>query len=468
MRAPIRIRTFLVVTLLALLVLPALGAGAAWLVESHRQQSEIHHRVNAAVAYLSTHRASPGNRAVVQGFARLLDRLDLLAQVVLVTDAPPGKHPLYTSPVLAKGETPAQIKERRAGRPSLQAPQAPAPWIQTDHAIAAGSPKARGVLIADIYYLHASRTTRALVALLSGTIVLLVGLAVALWLAGRWMAGPLTRLSAQVDKVAGGDLTIEIPGSRIAEIENIAQAVDGMTEALGESAQRRAEAEESRRFLVSSVAHDLRTPLFALRGHLQAIRSQVGDPDLHLERAEARAGALERLIGNLFAYTRDDFAQPLPQLEAAPVAALLGEVVDGLEHTAHFRHASVRLDGDAELAAIVDPDRFRRALTNILDNALRYSPPGAAIDVAWRAEGDSLVEIVVQDHGPGIDADLLPHIFEPGIRGAPPPGDDDAGTGLGLAIARRLLEHQNATIAVDNNGGATFRLTLRRASAEPA
>ena len=91
-----------------------------------------------------------------------------------------------------------------------------------------------------------------------------------------------------------------------------------MTAALGETAQRRAEADEARRFLVTSIAHDLRTPLFALRGHLQAIGSRLGSPAVHLERAEARADALERLVGNLFAYTRDDYAQPAPRLEAVP------------------------------------------------------------------------------------------------------------------------------------------------------
>src|SRR5258708_27364492 len=109
-----------------------------------------------------------------------------------------------------------------------------------------------------------------------------------------------------------------------------------MTDALGETAQRRAEAEEARRFLVTSVAHDLRTPLFALRGHLQAIGSRLGNPAVHLARAEARADALERLVGNLFAYTRDDYAQPAPQLETAPVTDLLQEVTAGLDHAARL------------------------------------------------------------------------------------------------------------------------------------
>jgi signal transduction histidine kinase len=327
------------------------------------------------------------------------------------------------------------------------------------------------MLVTDLYYRPASRATRALVALLSGVVVLLAGLAVAVWLAGRWMVAPLARLSAQVDKVAGGELTIAVPRSRIGEIENIAQAVEGMTAALGETAQRRAEADEARRFLVTSIAHDLRTPLFALRGHLQAIGSHLGNPTLHLERAEARADALERLIGNLFAYTRDDYAQPAPQLEAAPVADLLHEVAAGLEHTTRLRDNTFDLDGDSALGVIVDRDRIKRALTNILDNALRYSPRGASIHLSWAAADASTVQITVHDRGPGIDPDLLPHVFEPGIRGTRAAGSDDGGAGLGLTIAKRLLEHQYATVSVHNQptGGAVVTLTLQRApSAKPS
>jgi signal transduction histidine kinase len=320
-------------------------------------------------------------------------------------------------------------------------------------------------VVADLYYPPASRATSAVVALVSGILVLLAGLAVVVWLTGRWMVAPLTRLSTQVDKVAGGDLTIAVPRSRIAEITNIAQAVEGMTAALGESAQRRAEADEARRFLVTSIAHDLRTPLFALRGHLQAIRTRLGNPAVHLERAEARADSLERLIGNLFAYTRDDYTHPAPRLEAVPVAALLREVTAGLEHATRLRGNGVELDGDRALGVIVDRDRVKRALTNILDNALRYSPTGAPIHLRWAAADESTVQITVEDHGPGIDPEILPHIFEPGIRGTPAADSPDDGAGLGLTIARRLLEHQHATLTIQNRpaGGAVVRLTLQRA-----
>jgi signal transduction histidine kinase len=289
----------------------------------------------------------------------------------------------------------------------------------------------------------------------------------ALGLAGRWMAAPLARLSAQVDKVAGGDLTIAVPRSRIGEIANIAQAVEGMTAALGETAQRQAEADDARRFLITSIAHDLRTPLFALRGHLQAIGSRLGNPTIHLQRAEARADALERLIGNLFAYTRDDYTQPALQLEAVSVADVLDEITTGLEHTARLRGNTFTFEGDKTLGVVVDHDRLKRALTNILDNALRYSPTDAAIHLTWTPVDESSLEITVQDHGPGIEPDLLPHIFEPGIRGNPAPDAEDGGAGLGLTIAKRLLEHQDATLTAHNHptGGAVISLMLKRTPA---
>ena len=463
---PIRIRTFILGTVLGLLLVPTLAAGTAWLIERDHQQASVQRRLDAAAAYLSAHRTDMQTQSSVRGFGQLLGRLDLLAQLIIAR--PGAKRELYLSAALSP-----TLQKERAGRlaksGSASASAAPGPkssWIDNGpELIPAGTRKVPATFALDLSYRPASRTTRALAALITATVLLLAGLAVAIWVAGRWMVRPLARLSAQVDKVAGGDLTIAVPRSRIREVANIAEAVDGMTAALGEAAQRRAEADEARRFLVTSVAHDLRTPLFALRGHLQAIGSRLGEPAVHLERAEARADALERLVGNLFAYTRDDYAQPLPQLENASVAELIEEATAGLEHATRLRGNTFALDGDRDLHVIVDRDRLRRALTNVLDNALRYSPADAPIDIDWVAVDASTVEITIHDRGPGIDPELLPHIFEPGIRGTPPAEPLDHGAGLGLSIAKRLLEHQHATVNARSRptDGTVIVVSLRRA-----
>jgi signal transduction histidine kinase len=460
-RTPIRIRVFLIGTVFVLVLAPTLAGGAAWLIERNRQQAGIQQRLDTAVGYLTSQGIGIRRGAAVRGYARLLDRLDLLSQLTLITTRPPGKDPLYMSPALQ------QTREGKTRGPGAAAALVPsASWIQDRRRlIAAGTAKSPATLVTDLYHRPTSRAAQALAALVTGITVLLAGLVAAVWLTGRWMVAPLAGLSAQVDKVAGGDLRIAVPRSRIGEIANIAQAVEGMTAALGETAQRQAEADQARRFLVTSIAHDLRTPLFALRGHLQAIRSGVGDPVVHRERAEARADALERLIGNLFAYTRDDYAEPALRLEDVPVADLLHEVTAGLEQTARLRENTFELEGDRALDVVVDRDRVKRALTNVLDNALRYSPAGAPVHLTWQAADESTVQIAVRDKGPGIDADLLPHVFEPGVRGAPAGGSPDDGAGIGLAIAKRLLEHHGATLTARNHpsGGAVITLALRRA-----
>jgi len=466
-RAPIRIRAFIIGTIIGLFCLPLLAGAAGWQIERHHQRDVIDHNVSTATGYLTTHGAAMRNTVTIRGFAALLERLGLFARVVVVTKSPTSKKLLYQSPALTASGQKEAIRRKLTGLPITAGvfggKTAPA---NTEHRvlpIAGSQPPA--TLIADVSYFSPPRSSRTLVALVTGVAVLLAWLAAALWLAGRWMVAPLARLSAQVDKVAGGDLRISVPHSRIGEIANISQAVEGMTVALGDTAQRRAEADEARRFLVTGIAHDLRTPLFALRGHLQAIGSRLGDPGVHLQRAEARAEALERLIGNLFAYTRDDYTQPAVKLEAVPIAELVREVTAGVEHAARLRGNTFELDGDGAVVVVVDRDRCRRALTNVLDNALRYSPAHAPIHLSWTARDAAGVELAVRDLGPGIDPDFLPHIFEPGVRGASADSDADSGSGLGLAIAKRLLEHQQADLAAHNDpaGGAVVTLRLRRA-----
>ena len=472
-RPPIRIRTFILGAVLVLLLVPTLVGGAAWLIERHHQQAGIERRLNSAVAYLTSHRTDMQEPASVQGFARLRRP---------ARPARPGRHRRAVREAPALRESGSRAGRRpasRSGRPlppsrpwRARAGTGFASWVDDQLRIPAGTRKAPTTLALDLYYQPASRTTRALVALVSGIVVLLAGLAGAVWLAGRWMVTPLARLSAQVDKVAGGDLTIAVPRSRIGEIANIAQAVEGMTAALGETEQRRAEADEARRFLVTSIAHDLRTPLFALRGHLQAIGSRLGDPAVHLERAEARADALERLVGNLFAYTRDDYAAT-----GAPTRSRPGRRPSPGGHgrpRAHDPPARQHVRARRRPRARGRPSTATASNAHSRTSSTTRSataPPAPRSTSAGPPRIESTVQITVRDHGPGIDPDLLPHIFEPGIRGTPAAGDADSGAGLGLTIAKRLLEHQHATLTVHNQptGGAVVGLTLRRApSADPS
>lgn len=99
---------------------------------------------------------------------------------------------------------------------------------------------------------------------------------------------------------------------------------------------------------------------------------------------------------------------------------MLHEVTSGLGHAARLGRNTFELDGDRSLGVVIDRDRVKRALTNVLDNALRYSPPGAPIHVGWARVDESTVRVAVRDNGPGIDPALFPHVFEPHDRETAP------------------------------------------------
>ena len=455
-RRPVSVRVFLVAAVLALTLLPLASGSAAWLIEGHRQDAAVQQRVRAATAYLTAHRVgiSLPDKGVILGMERRFTQLHILVEVGVIDkgsgEEKPlnGKKPLFASPSL--GIVKPRLPDTNA-KPS-------ASWRSSGFTIPI-SPGNSGVAITGtLFWRPPGITTRALIALGTAVAVLLAGLAITVWLVGRWIVNPLSRLSIQVDKIAGGELSVAAPPSRITEVANVAAAIDGMATALGETGKQQAAADDARRFLVAAVAHDLRTPLFALRGHLEAIASDLGDPDEHLAKAEERAASLERLIASFFTYARHDYAPQDPLLEAVVVSELLRRVAAG------FRGGEFVFDGDDDLAVVADREQFERVLVNVFDNALRHGPPGQPVDVAWFDRGQT-VEVTITDRGPGIDAALLPHVFEPMVRGDLSRHNTTGGAGLGLTIAKRLIESQGGTIAAANrpDGGAELTLTVRRA-----
>jgi signal transduction histidine kinase len=468
-RRPMTVRVFLAAAILALTVLPVATGSAAWLIERHRQEAEIQQRLRAATAYLTAHRERVSNdeKTAIFELKRRLQQLDFLAQFGVIDKSLTekkaiGEQPIYTSPALEADALTAKSRglteEPKTVLPAGTDPKTSTSWRSENFTIPLGAPPKGAAIVGTLYYRPPDLTTRALFALAAAVLVLLAGLAITVWLAGRWIVKPLSRLSNEVDKIAGGDLAVAAPHTRISEVANVAAAIDGMATALGETGQQQAAADEARRFLVTAVAHDLRTPLFALRGHLEAIADELGDAAEHLARAKDRAASLERLIASLFTYARHDYAPQEPLLEDV----LLGELISGI--AAGFRRGAFLLDGDDDVAVVADRERLERVLENVFDNALRHSPPGIAVEVAWSERG-SEVEVTIADQGPGIDADLLPQIFQPMVRGDRSRNSSSGGAGLGLTIAKRLIESQHGTIAARNrpDGGAEFTVMLRRA-----
>jgi K+-sensing histidine kinase KdpD len=217
------------------------------------------------------------------------------------------------------------------------------------------------------------------------------------------------------------------------------------------------EADRLKDALLASMSHDLRTPLTTIKGLAHEIRI-TGD-----ERAaviEQEADRLNRLVGDLLDLSKlDGGALRLrPELNAAD--DLLGTALDQLAGSPRYHAISARIEGDEPLFGRFDFTHSLRALVNVLENALKYSPPDGSVEVVVTREQDDLV-IRVLDRGPGIPARHAAEIFDPFFRSAGT-ATDVGGSGLGLAIARRFLDAQEGSIEFSPRpgGGSVFTLRL--------
>jgi signal transduction histidine kinase len=440
-RLRVRFSVALTVGVLALPLLAAAASAAGYLIETHRQQADRDHRLAAAAAYVEHGQARAETKQWQQALAEKLAALGLTAQLTLVS--PTSKRSIYASTEPADRTKPSP-SQSTGGQPTAtyMFPLAKGPGQS---------------LRLDLFAPPLDRTRRLLVALACGLAALLAGAVLLLWAGRRWLVAPLRHLSAQVDAIAGGDPIETRATSPIMEVRNVATAVAGMAATLAQTAEQDARVEAERRLLVSSIAHDLRTPLFSLRGYLEAIATGIGNPRERLDRAREKAHQIDRLITSLFDYARAEIDEQ-PRLQTTDLAEAVTQTTAGFELAADQRGVELRVTGRADPPVTIDRDGFERALANVIDNALRHTPQGGTIEVTCGEDTDGAF-VQVLDNGPGITADLLPHIFEPMVRANS--NGRTGGTGLGLTIAARLLGNQGGTIHAANAPGRGAIVTLR-------
>ncbi|HWI63516.1 MAG TPA: HAMP domain-containing sensor histidine kinase [Symbiobacteriaceae bacterium] len=283
-------------------------------------------------------------------------------------------------------------------------------------------------------------------------------------LASRAVLGPVKAAARAAEHVNSGDLNVDLPFTRVRELNDFAGAFARMRDGLRESLAGQAAMEQERRLFIAAMAHDLRTPLTSVRGYLEGIRDGVArTPDM-LERyvrvALEKTTALERLVDGLFNYSRTEYLSQAPQAEPLELGAFVSGVLSGMQPQA--KGIALSTDPTPEPVTVNgDPAMLQRVLDNLLDNALRYTPAGGQVTVGWRGEAEH-TKIWVQDTGPGVPPEDLERVFDPLYRSDKARSTRTGGAGLGLAIARRLVEAHGGTITAANDGGARFTITLPR------
>jgi signal transduction histidine kinase len=273
--------------------------------------------------------------------------------------------------------------------------------------------------------------------------------AVVAWLLARGIARPVVRVADASSRLAAGQAHEPLPVTGSRELRALAESFNTMADQL----RRAREAERS--FLLS-VSHELKTPLTAIRGYAEALDEGVLTPERAGAVIRTEAERLERLIADLLHLARLD----QQRFEIHPTAVDLAEVAreTAARHSARARELGVelRLQEEAPAPAVADPGRLLQAASNLVENALRCTPPGGTVTVTA-----SPGRLAVIDTGPGIAAEEIPHAFERFFLYRRYNGHRPVGTGLGLSIVRELTQAMGGDVEVGSPPGAGTSFTIR-------
>jgi two-component system sensor histidine kinase MprB len=280
-----------------------------------------------------------------------------------------------------------------------------------------------------------------------------IGIAVGLgFLIGRETLRPVVRLTAAAEYVAATqDLGSPIEVQSEDELGRLARSFNLMLEALAASRRQQAQ-------LISDAGHELRTPLTSLRTNIELLMRRphlpAADREALFADVEAQLNELTNLIGDLVDMARQEEVQPeaievrLDSLVTSAVERARRRAPAGIHFDVHLTPGSVR----------AQPPLLERAILNVLDNAVKWSPPGGSIEV-WLQRG-TVWTLDIHDHGPGIASEDLPHVFERFYRATS--ARAMPGSGLGLAIVRQVVTAHggmvNASVAPD--GGTVIHVEL--------
>jgi signal transduction histidine kinase len=297
----------------------------------------------------------------------------------------------------------------------------------------------------------------------AGVIALTISLLVAFWLA-RWIGDPLQRVVIASRRMPSAEVQPIAPHGPH-EVRELAQAFNEMNTRV-QTSQR------SQREFVANVSHELKTPLTSVQGFAQALLDgTAATPATQKQAAQViydESGRMHRMVLDLLDLARLD-AGTL-ELQRAPVdlAAMLNSIAEKFTPQAHQGSVNINVEASPLPVVIGDGDRLVQVLTNLVDNALKFTPPGGSITLHARQEGSS-IQVEVADSGAGISSKALPYIFDRFFQADPSrSGGQKHGAGLGLAIVKEIVAAHGGKISVrsEQGTGSTFTVTLPQTTPE--
>lgn len=280
---------------------------------------------------------------------------------------------------------------------------------------------------------------------------------VAAQLLARWLAGRLRPLSEAAAAVADGDTSVRVPVAGADELASVAESFNSMAADLSAARAR------ERDFLMS-VGHDLRTPLTTISGYAEALEDGAVDDPSAIGRVMSRETArLRRLVEDVMLLARLEADQFTIEAEPVAVGPHIGEVAESFRSRAEQAGLAYAVDVSSEATVATDPDRLAQLASNLIENALRFTPEAGSVHVKVRDTAQAVV-VEVLDTGPGMEQEDLDRVFERFEVGRRNTMHRPEGSGLGLAIVKQLSHRLGGHVEAESRPGrgSTFRFVMPR------
>ncbi|MED4534217.1 HAMP domain-containing sensor histidine kinase [Metabacillus fastidiosus] len=279
---------------------------------------------------------------------------------------------------------------------------------------------------------------------------------------------PLKEFKKATDSIGKQNFDFEVPYTPIKEINELSEAIVTMQGALKSSLDKQNEMEKERKIFISSIIHDLRTPLFSIRGCLEGIKKGVADtPDKinkYIDISYKKANILNELINDLYMFTKVNYIEITPKLKKTDLIQLVDHVVKGFYPEALKKGININAEYQLNKQLFIDGDDYllSRAIENIIGNAIRYTPSRGEVSIRVKEINQEYCTVSIKDNGVGISPNEISHIFSPLYRGEKSRNRKSGGSGLGLSIAKQVIEKHNGSIKVYSNhdSGTTFEILL--------
>jgi signal transduction histidine kinase len=280
-------------------------------------------------------------------------------------------------------------------------------------------------------------------------------------LVSRGLSAPLRELTAVAGQMSSGDLSTRAPVRSKDEIGQLARQFNQMAEHLEASFVELAAERDALRRFIADASHELRTPITALKSFNELLQGAAADDPLaraeFLTESQAQLDRLEWITRDLFDLSRLEAGLVTLDLARHDVAELIEATASGFKRLAQEKGILLSVNlSDSPLELDFDRARIEVALSNLLDNALKFTPTGGRVEVGAEGTGKA-VRLWVQDSGTGIDPADVPHIFERFYRGQ---NSSVEGSGLGLAIVQSVVHAHNGRVFVESTPGAGSRFVV--------